>query len=88
MVGPFSTRKTLLRYMEPQGALGNWCDGCDRMVSMEAPHDDDCPLEIERVAKAARARAQGDLPLRGYFMLYGLLICALVAGFVVWRMIG
>lgn len=70
---------------EIRAARPTLCAHCKAHILEPEDHEESCPVVMEPLARKARARQRGDIPLKAYFMLYGVLFCLLAIGLILWR---
>ncbi len=68
--------------------MPQWCAGCQKYVSENDPHEDGCPINMEIHAQKTRALARGELSFKGYLLLYGIFLCLLGIGYLMWKVFG
>ena len=62
-----------------------YCKGCQRYLKPNEKHDEECSVEIERLARKARVRRKGPASFQLLLLLYGLVLCLGLVLVIVWK---
>lgn len=62
------------------------CDKCGKLIKTNDDHDENCTAKQEALANLTKAGRQRFVPDNVLWLVYGLILCAALAGMVVWKM--